>query len=130
MTAPKTSSAFRNAHCRVYPTRDGNWLDVAIIGVKPRSSSRPGSWAWGQLAEGQQSGLLSCTCMFGSFSNSLFPSANRVPSLQAQDALIIGKQQHKVFRLKVGECLENWPQYLCLGKEGTALLTAKFSIQS
>lgn len=77
LTAPKTSSAFGNAHCKAYLTKDGNWLDMATTDVKPWSSSRPRSWTWGQVAEGQQPGWLSCICMFGSFGHSCFPSAKQ-----------------------------------------------------
>lgn len=131
MTAPKTSSALRNAHYRVYPMREGNWLHIATIDVKPRSSSRPGSWAWGELAEGQQSGLLSCTCMFGSFSNSLFPSAKQgtiSTGTECSDRWKAAAQSILAEGRRV--CLETRPQYLCLGEEGTELLTSKFNTQS
>jgi len=70
LTVPKTSSVFENAHFKVCPTRGSNWMDMARTDIKPRSSCRPGSWACGQVVEGQQLGLPSCICMFGSFSHS------------------------------------------------------------
>lgn len=88
------------------PARNGH------TDVKPWSSSRPGPWAWGQVVEEQQPGLLSWFCMFGSFSHSKFPSAKQGTNLCGHRTLWALK---RILAEAGRVCLETQLQYLCLG---------------